>query len=77
MYLLRFLLAPRRPSRLFALVDAGGRCRAFRQSAQAPVGAGWIEVNEQRLCWLQQPLPASARISQVGKTTRTSKALAA
>lgn len=58
---LRSWLAPRRPIRMFALLDEHGLCRAFRQSAQAPQGSGWIEVNQQQLGWLHKPLPASAR----------------
>lgn len=77
MFSLRSLLAPRRTLRLFALLDEAGLCRAFRQSAQAPLGAGWVEVNEQRLAWLHQPLPASARAAQVGAPAHVGKALAA
>ncbi|SDI29811.1 hypothetical protein SAMN05216603_1362 [Pseudomonas benzenivorans] len=77
MFSFRSLLAPRHPLRRFALLDEAGRCRAFRQSAQAPLGAGWIEVNEQRLAWLHQPLPASAHIDQLGTPARLGKALAA
>jgi hypothetical protein len=77
MFSFRSLLAPRRALRLFALLDDAGLCHAFRQSAQAPVGAGWVEVNEQPLAWLQQPLPASARCGQTGTPTRIGKALAA
>lgn len=77
MFSFRSLLAPRRTPRLFALLDEAGRCRAFRRSAQAPVGAGWVEVNEQRLAWLHQPLPASARIGQIDGTTHLGAPLAA
>lgn len=74
---LRSLFARRRALGLFALLDEAGRCRAFRQSAQAPLGAGWVEVNEQRLAWLHQALPASARIGQSDSAARVGKALAA
>ncbi|HBX56162.1 MAG TPA: hypothetical protein DEH10_12355 [Pseudomonas sp.] len=77
MFCLRSLLAARRPMRLFALLGDDDRCRAFRQSTQAPVGVGWIEVNEQRLCWLQQTLPASAKVAPVVVHAGTEKALAA
>lgn len=63
MFSLSSLLAPRRPMRTFALLDQSGLCRAFRQSRQAPLGAGWVEVDRQSLSWLQKPLPASARIA--------------
>jgi hypothetical protein len=74
---LRSLFAPRPPLRTFALLDGQGLCRAFRQSAQAPCGAGWIEINEQRLSWLHQPLPAGARVLPVVTHPPLGKALAA
>ncbi|UTW06888.1 hypothetical protein [Pseudomonas benzenivorans] len=74
---LRSLFAPRQPLRTFALLDVQGLCRAFRQSAQAPHGKGWVEVNEQRLSWLNQPLPAGARAQPVATHPRFGKALAA
>ncbi|NQD94580.1 hypothetical protein HP532_18200 [Pseudomonas sp. CrR25] len=77
MFSLRSLLAPRAPLRSFALLDSDGRCRAFRQSAQAPLGAGWVEVNEQRLAWLHQQLPANARIAPVVARPAVGKALVA
>ncbi|MBS7661777.1 hypothetical protein I0D00_07420 [Pseudomonas lalucatii] len=77
MHFIRSLFAPRRPLRTFVLLDAEGRCRAFRQSLQAPRGAGWSEVNEQRLGWLGQPLPTSARLLPVAAHPSSAKALAA
>jgi len=77
MFSLRSLLAPRAPLRTFALLDGAGLCRAFRQSAQAPLGAGWVEVNEQRLAWLHQPLPASACIVPLVAHPGVGKALPA
>jgi hypothetical protein len=74
---LRSLFAPRLPLRTYALLDEQGLCRAFRQSPQAPRGTGWIEVNEQRLTWLHQPLPASARGLPVVTHPTLGKALAA
>lgn len=62
---LRSLLIPRRPIRTFALLDSGGICRAFHQSGQTPSGSGWVEVTEQRLNWLNRPLPAHAKIAPV------------
>ena len=77
MLILHWLFAPRHPLRTFALLDGQGRCRAFHQSAKAPRGVGWVEVNEQRLGWLSQPLPASARKLPVVTHSRFGKALAA
>ncbi|WPC06067.1 hypothetical protein SBP02_04760 [Pseudomonas benzenivorans] len=77
MFSIRSLFAPRRPLRTFVLLDERGLCRAFRQSLQAPSGAGWTEVKEQRLSWLNQPLPASARLLPVAAHPSLGKALAA
>lgn len=77
MFSLRSLLAPRRPIRTFALLDDHGLCRAFRQSAQAPQGLGWIEVNQQQLGWLHKPLPASARIAPTATHSAAAEALLA
>lgn len=71
MFSLRSLLAPRRPHRLFVLLDDSHLCRAFHSAAQAPQGSGWVEVNEQQLTWLHQPLPDSARIAPVVAHART------
>ena len=57
------LFAPRQQHRSFALLDRQGRCQAFKHCALAPTGDGWVEIEEIRLNWLRQPLPASARIS--------------
>lgn len=59
------LFAPRGKRRCFALLDAHGLCCGFHESRVAPQGAGWVEVSECRLAWLQRPLPAEARIPQV------------
>ncbi|MDP3817310.1 hypothetical protein [Pseudomonas sp.] len=77
MFSLRALLAPARPLRSFALLDNHGLCRALRQSAKAPLGAGWVEVAQINPSWLQHPLPASARVAQVTAHAQTGKALAA
>ncbi|AZC20670.1 MULTISPECIES: hypothetical protein [Pseudomonas] len=63
MKLLRSLFAPRHEFRSFALLDCQGRCQAFRHSIEAPVGDGWVEIQEIRLNWLHHMLPASARVS--------------
>ena len=77
MFSLRNLLAPRRPMRSFALVDAQGTCRALRQSAQVPQGSGWIEVRYSCLSWLNRPLPAGVRTVQVTPCLRLQQTLAA
>ncbi|MFP6850112.1 MAG: hypothetical protein VCA57_15530 [Pseudomonas sp.] len=74
---LRNLLAPRRPMRSFALVDNQGICRALRQSAHAPQGFGWIEVQQSSLSWLNSPLPASAQVAQATPCMRLPRTLAA
>ncbi|UVE16972.1 hypothetical protein NVV93_15435 [Pseudomonas sp. LS44] len=59
------------PWRHYALLDAQGICRALRHARMAPQGAGWVEVNESRLSWLHQPLPASAhRRPQIAQSPR-------
>ncbi|MGC5703495.1 hypothetical protein J4P02_25190 [Pseudomonas sp. NFXW11] len=63
MNFLRSLFAPRHAFRSFALLDSQGRCQAFKHCPTAPVGDGWVEIEEIRLNWLHQILPASARIS--------------
>ena len=77
MFSLRSWLAPHPPLRIFALLDEHGLCRAFRQSAQAPQGLGWIEVNQQQLGWLHKPLPASARSAPNVEYSAAGKTLAA
>jgi len=77
MFSLRSLFATRRPKRIFALLDEHGVCRAFHQAAQAPQGLGWVEVNEQRLTWLNHPLPNGARIAPVVTHASTGKVLVA
>jgi hypothetical protein len=77
MFSLRALLAPTRPLRACALLDQHGLCRALRQSAQAPLGAGWVEVEQINPSWLQQTLPSSARVAQVTAHPQVGKALAA
>jgi hypothetical protein len=58
------LFAPRSRHRCFALLDRNGYCQAFKQCNLRPSGEGWVEIEEIRLNWLQQPLPASARVVQ-------------
>ncbi|MES2871024.1 MAG: hypothetical protein V4749_15795 [Pseudomonadota bacterium] len=57
--LLRFT----RPYRCFARLDSTGRCQAFKQCKQPPVGDSWVEIEEIRLNWLHQVLPVNARIT--------------
>ena len=55
-------LFTRKPAlRQFALLDVQGRCQAFKECCQPPVGDGWVEIDEIRLSWMHHPLPASAR----------------
>jgi len=56
------LFAPRPLHRSFALLDGKGHCQAFKQCSLQPMGDGWVEIEEIRLNWLHQPLPASARV---------------
>ena len=58
------LFAPRPLHRSFALLDRNGHCQAFKQCSLQPMGDGWVEIEEIRLNWLHQPLPASARVAQ-------------
>ncbi|AZC26160.1 MULTISPECIES: hypothetical protein [Pseudomonas] len=76
MKLLRSLFAPRQAFRNFALLDYQGRCQALRQSRVPPVGDGWVEIEEIRLNWLHQPLPASAYLSTRATTARVQPILA-
>ncbi|EFQ65355.1 hypothetical protein PSH66_05275 [Pseudomonas sp. FP597] len=59
-----FSLFSRKPApRRFARLDAQGRCQAFKECSQPPVGEGWVEIDEIRLSWMHHPLPARARVS--------------
>ncbi|KRP62340.1 hypothetical protein [Pseudomonas trivialis] len=62
MRLLKSLFMSHTRHRQFALLDAKGHCLAFKQCSLPPVGEGWVEVTETRLCWMHRPLPASARV---------------
>jgi len=62
----RSLFAPRQQFRSFALLDSQGRCQAFKHCLMAPIGEGWVEIQEIRLNWLHQALPANARVSPRG-----------
>lgn len=67
-----------RPSmRHYARVDQSGICRALKHCAERPAGADWVEVTEQRLAWLDQPLPASARLGRQPSRPRTRQLLTA
>ena len=63
MNMLLTLLGFNRPERCFARLDSAGRCQAFKQCRQPPVGGSWVEIEEIRLNWLHQVLPANARIA--------------
>ena len=63
MNMLLTLLGFNRPNRCFARLDPAGRCQAFKQCKQPPVGDSWVEIEEIRLIWLHQVLPANARIA--------------
>lgn len=56
------LFAPRPLHRCFALLDHNGHCQAFKQCSLQPMGDGWVEIEEIRLNWLNQPLPTGARV---------------
>ncbi|CAM3034214.1 hypothetical protein BZK31_22500 [Pseudomonas floridensis] len=58
------LFTSRPQHRHYARVDHTGICRAFKQCAEHPSGHEWVEVHEQKLTWLNRPLPASARVAQ-------------
>ncbi|MBP3864295.1 hypothetical protein [Pseudomonas fragi] len=63
MNMLLNLLGLNRPNRCFVRLDPAGRCQAFKQCRQPPVGDSWVEIEEIRLNWLHQVLPANARIA--------------
>jgi hypothetical protein len=69
------LFVPRRKYRCFALLDANERCLAFKQCSLPPKGDNWVEIEEIRLNWLHQSLPASARVSAHRPRTRLRQAL--
>jgi hypothetical protein len=52
----------RRRYRHYARLDQYGMCLAFKHCAARPQGDDWVEISEIRLTWLNQPLPASARV---------------
>ncbi|NBF03548.1 hypothetical protein GV819_14735 [Pseudomonas sp. Fl5BN2] len=76
MNFLRSLFTPRQQFRSFALLDSQGRCQAFQHRSAAPVGDGWVEIQEIRLNWLHQALPANARISPRGAVSGVQPILA-
>ncbi|WP_017904793.1 hypothetical protein [Pseudomonas asplenii] len=57
------LFFPRKPKRCFARLGDDGRCQGFKQCDLPPSGDGWVEIEEIRLAWMHQPLPAGARVS--------------
>ncbi|AOE87360.1 hypothetical protein [Pseudomonas sp. TCU-HL1] len=70
-----FTRQPQRRS--FALLDAAGICRGLHQGIERPASGNWVEVRETRLAWLDQPLPASARVAPVVGQPARRRALAA
>ncbi|WP_095067174.1 hypothetical protein [Pseudomonas sp. Irchel 3A18] len=64
MGLFQSLFNLRRPLRHYALVDKTGICRALKHCTERPLSSDWVEVNEQRANWLNQPLPSSAQVTQ-------------
>jgi hypothetical protein len=58
------LFTARRQYRHFARVDQSGICRALKHCVERPAGSEWVEITEQRLSWLNQPLPVSARVNR-------------
>jgi hypothetical protein len=57
------LFSLRRSYRHYARLDQHGICLSFKHCAQTPSGHGWVEIHEPNLCWLQCPLPVSARMT--------------
>lgn len=57
------LFSPKSRHRHFARLDQQGICLCFKHCSVPPEGTGWVEICEPKLCWLRQPLPASARVS--------------
>ncbi|TFZ33458.1 hypothetical protein EWW49_31155 [Pseudomonas syringae] len=64
MTLFRSLFTPRTQHRPYARLEQAGICRAFKHCAPRPTGVEWVEVPEQRISWLNRPLPARARVTQ-------------
>lgn len=77
MHALWNLLFRRQPPRQFARLDAHGVCLAFKQCEQPPAAAGWVEISEIRLHWINRPLPASARVQPHTRCNRVGRAVAA
>jgi hypothetical protein len=71
------LFARRPQRRCFALLDAAGICRGLHQAAVCPASGHWVEVRENRLAWIGQSLPASARVKPVVGQPARRRALAA
>jgi hypothetical protein len=65
------LFAPRPLHRCFALLDRQGHCQAFKQCSLQPMGDDWVEIEEIRLNWLNQPLPAGVRVIPQQRQSRS------
>lgn len=57
------LFSPKSRHRHYARLDQQGNCLSFKHCALPPQGHEWVEITEPKLCWLQRPLPASARVA--------------
>jgi hypothetical protein len=64
MDLLWSLFSLRRRHRHYARLDQYGVCLSFKHCATPPCGQDWVEIEEPKLCWLHQPLPANARVAR-------------
>ena len=49
MNMLLTLLGFNRPNRCFARLDPAGRCQAFKQCKQPPVGDSWVDIEDGEL----------------------------
>lgn len=57
------LFSPKSRYRHYARLDQHGICLSFKHCTRPPQGHDWVEICEPNLCWLQRPLPASARVT--------------
>lgn len=64
MDLLWSLFSLRRRYRHYARLDKHDICLSLKHCATSPSGQDWVEITEAKLCWLHQPLPASALVTR-------------
>lgn len=57
------LFSPRNRYRHYARLNQHGVCLAFKHCTAKPLGNDWVEIREPALSWLDNPLPANARVS--------------